>query len=154
MISSTPALFNALASIPVLAGIDLPALTLLAQEGIVHDFLPGVWIVREGEEGHSFFILVEGDVEIVKHADSPHAVLLARLHQGTFFGEMCIVDPVLRAASVRAVAPVRAVEIKAATLHHLFQHMPGQATIILLNIARDLARRLRDLDEIFAARSS
>ena len=154
MIKSTPSLFDALAAIPVLAGIDLPALTLLAQEGIVHDFPTGTWIVREGQEGHSFFILVEGDVEIVKHADSPHAVMLAALHEGTFFGEMCIVDPVLRAASVCALTPVRAIEIKAATLHHIFQKMPGQATIILLNIARDLARRLRDLDEIFAARSS
>ena len=154
MISSTPALFNALTSIPVLAGIDLPALTLLAQEGIVHDFLPGVWIVREGQEGHSFFILVEGDVEIVKHADTPHAVMLAVLHQGTFFGEMCVVDPVLRAASVGALTPVRAIEIQAATLHHLFKQMPAQGTIILLNLARDLARRLRDLDEIFAVRSS
>ena len=62
MITSTPALFNALASIPVLTGIDLAAQTLLAREGIVHDFAPGAWIVREGDEGHAFFILVEGGV--------------------------------------------------------------------------------------------
>jgi CRP-like cAMP-binding protein len=154
MIPTTPALFKALASVPVLAGIDLPALTLLAEEGIVHTFAPGVWIVREGEEGHSFFILVEGDVEIVKHAGTPRAIMLAAFHQGAFFGEMCIIDPVLRTASVCALTPVRAVEIKAATLHHLFQKMPEQYTIILLNLSRDLARRLRDIDEIFAARSS
>jgi CRP-like cAMP-binding protein len=154
MIRSTPALFNALKSIPVLAGIDLPALTLLAEEGIVHDFAPGTWIVQEGEEGHSFFILVEGHVEIVKHADTPRAVMLAVLHQGTFFGEMCVIEPRARMASVHALTPVRAIEIKAATLHHLSKQMPDQYTIILLNLARDLVRRLRDIDEIFAARSS
>jgi len=154
MIASTPALFNALAAIPVLTGIDLPAQTLLAREGIVHDFVPGAWIVREGDEGHSLFILVEGDVEIIKHADTPGAVTLATLHRGNFFGEMCVVEPMPRAASVRALTPVRAIEIKAATLHHLFRQMPGQYAIVLLNLARDLARRLRTLDEAFAARAS
>jgi len=153
VIASTPALFNALAAIPVLAGTTLAAQTLLAQEGLVRDFAPGAWIVREGDEGHSFFILVEGDVEVVKHADSPHAVTLARLHPGAFFGEMCVIDPVPRAASIRALTPVRAIEIKAATLHHLCQKMPDQYAIVLLNLARDLARRLRELDEAFAARA-
>jgi len=154
MITSTPALLNALTAIPLLAGTSLAAQTLLAEEGVVRDFPPAAWIVREGDEGHSFFILVEGDVDIVKGADSPHAAtLLARLHPGTFFGEMCIVEPMTRAASVRTCSPVRAIEIKAATLHHLFQKMPDQYSIVLLNLARDLARRLRKLDEIFAARA-
>lgn len=153
MISTTPALFNALVSAPVLAGINQSALTLLANEGIVRDFSPAEVIVREGDEGHSFFILVEGDVEVVKHLDSPHAVTLATLHSKAVFGEMCVVDPVLRVASVRAISNVRAIEIKAATLHHLFLRMPDQYAIVLLNLARDMARRLRSLDEAFAARA-
>ena len=154
MITTTPALFNALAAIPVLTGINLPAQTLLAQEGIVHDFAPGAWIVREGEAGHSLFILVEGDVEIVKHPESPRAVTLATFHHGNFFGEMCVVEPMPRAASVRALTAVRAIEIKAATLYHLFRQMPDQYSIVLLNLSRDLARRLRAIDEAFAARAS
>jgi CRP/FNR family transcriptional regulator, cyclic AMP receptor protein len=154
MITSTPALFNALTAIPVLAGTSLAAQTLLAQEGIVHDFTPNAWIVREGDEGHSLFILVQGDVEVIKHADTPHAVLLAQLHEGTFFGEMCVVEPMPRVASIRALGQVRAIEIKAATLHHLYQKIPDQYAIVLLNIARDMARRLRKLDEAFAARAS
>jgi CRP/FNR family cyclic AMP-dependent transcriptional regulator len=154
VITSTPALFDALTAIPVLTGIDRAAQTLLAQEGLVHDFAAGAWIVREGDAGHSFFILVEGDVEVVKRADTPHACTLARLHEGTFFGEMCVVDPVPRGASVRALTAVKVIEIKAGTLYHLFQKMPDQYSIVLLNLARDMARRLRKLDDAFAARAS
>jgi CRP/FNR family cyclic AMP-dependent transcriptional regulator len=154
MITSTPALFDALTAIPVLTGINPAAQTLLAQEGIVHDFAPGAWIVREGDEGHSLFILVVGDVEVIKHADSPHAVTLATLRQGNFFGEMCVVEPMPRAASIRTLSQVCAIEIKAATLHHLFKQMPDQYAIVLLNLARDMARRLREIDETFAARAS
>ncbi len=154
MITSTPALFNALAAIPVLAGTNQDAKMLLAKEGLVRDFEPGTWIVREGDKGNSLFILVEGDVEVVKNADTPHAVTLATLRAGTFFGEMCVVDPVPRAASVLTLSPVKAIEIKAITLYHLFQQMPDQYSIVILNLARDMARRLRKLDEAFAARSS
>ena len=58
-----------------------------------------------------------------------------------------------RTASVRALSPVKAIEIKAATLHHLYQKMPDQYAIVLFNLARDLGRRLRKLDETFAART-
>jgi len=154
MITSTPALFNALASIPVLTGLNLSAQTLLAEEGIVRNFDPGVWIVREGDEGHALFILVEGDVEVIKHAGGPHAVTLATLRRGNFFGEMCVVEPMPRAASVRALTAVSAIEIRAGTLHHLFKQMPDQYAIVLLNLARDMARRLRQIDEDYAARAS
>jgi CRP/FNR family cyclic AMP-dependent transcriptional regulator len=153
-ITSTPALLNALASIPVLTGIDATALDLIAREGLVRDFDPNAWIVREGDEGHSFFILVMGDVAVIKHADTTHAVTLATLRQGDFFGEMCVVEPMLRAASVRTLTAARTIEIKAATLHHLYKQMPIQYAIVLLNVARDMARRLRQIDENYAARAS
>ena len=153
MIKSTPALIGALASIPVLTGIGQGALDLLAREGLVRDFGPCSWIVREGDEGHSFFILVMGQVEVVKHAETPHAVALATLRDGDFFGEMCVVEPMPRAASIRALTAVRAIEIRAATLHHLFKQEPGQYAIVLLNVARDMARRLRKIDEAYAGRA-
>lgn len=154
MITTTSTLFDVLAGVPVLAGLNMTALTLLAGEGKVLDFNAGDLIVREGAAGHSFFIIAQGEVEVIKHLDSPRPTLLAKLHRGTFFGEMCVVDPVPRAATVRALTPVTAIEITAGTLHHLFQKMPNQYAIVILNLARDMARRLRTLDEAFAARAS
>lgn len=145
--------FNALAAAPLLAGLTRPALELLAAEGVVASFPAAAFLVREGDPGHSFFILVEGDVEVIKTNGAGHAVALAWLKTGTFFGEMCVVDPVPRAASVRAVGPVRTIEIRAATLHHLFRKMPDQYAILLLNLSRDMARRLRCIDEAFAAKA-
>jgi len=153
MILETPKLFSALSAAPLLAGLSQPALRLLAEEGIVHEFPVADLIVKEGDEGHSFFILVAGSVEVIKNHDTAHAVILATLHAHTFFGEMCVVDPVPRAATVRALTEVTTIEINAATLYHLFRQLPDQYSIVLLNLARDMARRLRRLDEAFAARA-
>jgi CRP-like cAMP-binding protein len=153
MITTTPELFHALATTPVLTGTNLQAQKLIAGEGKVREFATGEWIVREGEEGHAFFILVGGEVEVVKRSGTPEEVVLCTLKQGEFFGEMCILAPMKRAASIRASQPGRVIEIKAATLYHLYQKMPEQYSIVLLNLARDLARRLFRIDDAFAARA-
>jgi CRP-like cAMP-binding protein len=153
MISKEPIPLDALAATPVLAGLNSAALALLEKEGLYHEFRADEVVVREGEPGHSLYILVEGDVEVIKNLESEHAVSLAVLRSRTFFGELCVVDPVPRAATVFAITPVKAIEIKAATLHHLSVQMPDQFAIVLLNLARDMARRLRTLDEAFAART-
>jgi CRP/FNR family cyclic AMP-dependent transcriptional regulator len=145
--------FNALAAAPLLAGLKMPALELLADEGIVASFPAGAFVVREGDPGHCFFILVQGEVEVLKMNNAGHAVALASLRAGTFFGEMGVVDPVPRAASVRAVVAVTTIEVRASTLHHLFQKMPDQYAIMILNLSRDMARRLRSLDESYAAKA-
>ena len=139
---------------PVLAGTKLDARNMIAEEGAVRDFSAGEWIVREGQEGHSFFILVSGEVEVVKRAGTPEEIILSTLKQGEFFGEMCILAPMPRAASIRTSQPARAIEIRAATLHHLYQKAPDQYAIVLLNLARDLARRLCNIDEAYAARAT
>jgi len=154
MISKSAIPIEALEITPVLAGLHETGLKLLAAEGIFHEFRADEVVVREGETGHSFYILVEGDVEVVKNLESEHAVLLATLKSHTFFGEMCVIDPVPRAATVYAITPVKAIEIRAATLHHLFLKMPDHYAIMILNIARDLTRRLREIDKAFAAKAS
>jgi CRP-like cAMP-binding protein len=154
MIAMTPELFETLANTPVLAGMSPAGLGLIAAEGTLHEVPTGTWIVREGELGHAFYILLAGEVEVVKRAGTAEEVTLCRLKQGEFFGEMCILAPMPRVASIRAVGNVRVLELKAATLHHLYQKFPDQYSIALLNLARDLARRLSRLDEAFIARAA
>ena len=77
---------------------------------------------------------------------------LARLKAGDFFGEMCILETLPRVATVQAVAETRLFSISSLTFLKLYDAMPAQYGLLLLNLARDLSRRLRRLDEAFAAR--
>jgi CRP-like cAMP-binding protein len=151
--TTAPELFDALAAAPVLTGMTLDGHGVIAEEGKLREFAAGEIIVHEGELGHAFFILASGNIEVVKRAGTPAEVKLCTLTPGEFFGEMCILAPMPRAASIRAVGPVRAIEIRAATLHHLYQRMPDQYSILLLNLARDLARRLSRIDDAYIARA-
>src|SRR5262245_37309174 len=108
-------------------------------------------IVREGEPGNHLYLIVSGSVRICKRFDQPAQVELARLNPGDFFGEMCILETLPRAATVQAASDTTLYALPSLAFYDLFQAKPEQYSILILNIARDVSRRLRRLDEIFAA---
>ena len=67
-------------------------------------YAPGATIVRQGEEGHEFFIILEGAVDVWLEQPGGNQLLVDRLQQGQYFGEMALVGGGLRTATVRAEA--------------------------------------------------
>ena len=142
-----------LETIPVFAGLHATALSVIADAVDETAFRGGDIIVREGEPGNRMFIVYSGRVEIVKHLAQPHETVLAVFGPKNFVGEMSMIECVARSASVRAVDDTFLFALKGTDLYHLFKRHPDQYAIVILNIARDLSRRLRAIDEMFAAAS-
>lgn len=140
---------NFLHQVPVMAGLDDEALHFLSELAREEHYAPGALIVGEGEAGNRMFFLAAGQVEVVKQGATSPQVRLAALGVGDFFGEMSLVESVARSASVVAVDHVTAYTLKGVDFHRLYRHRPEQYGIVMLNLARDLARRLRSLDARF-----
>mgnify|MGYP001592975969 CR=1 len=128
------------------------SLSLLAHEAQRVVIQAGAPIVREGETGNQLFLIVSGSVRVCKRWGEADETELIKLGPNDFFGEMCILETLPRSATVQAVAKTVLFRISSITFYHLYQKIPDQYTMLVLNIARDLSRRLRRLDEIFAAR--
>src|SRR5207248_797329 len=62
----------------------------------------GEQILKEGEPGRSFFVIVEGKVRIWKDLPDGQALELATLEEGAFFGEMALLSGAPRTANVSA----------------------------------------------------
>ncbi|HYC72332.1 MAG TPA: cyclic nucleotide-binding domain-containing protein [Opitutaceae bacterium] len=142
---------NFLHRLPVMVGLEESALQFLGNLAGEERFAAGAVIVREGDPGDRVFFVCEGKVRVVKGHGTPHPVPLAEMGPGDYFGEMSLVESVARSASVVAVEPVRAFTLKGINFYKLYREQPDQYGIVVLNIARDLARRLRRLDERFVA---
>jgi CRP/FNR family cyclic AMP-dependent transcriptional regulator len=140
-----------LQAIPIFAGISPAAIAQIASTAQEAVFQKGDVIVREGEPGDRMFIIASGSVEVVKYLAERRETVLAVLRARDFLGEMSIIDCVARSASVRAVEDTSLIALRSIDLYHLFQHHPEQYAIVILNIARDISRRLRAIDEKFAA---
>jgi CRP/FNR family cyclic AMP-dependent transcriptional regulator len=139
-------------NIHILAGLDEAALHLLWDRALESKASAGSLIVREGEDGNRLFLVAEGLVRVCRHFAQPDESELARFGPGDFFGEMCILETLPRSATVQAVDDTTLYSLNSLTFYDLYEAMPRQHSILLLNIARDLSRRLRHLDDIFAAK--
>jgi CRP-like cAMP-binding protein len=136
-----------LSRLPVFAGVDAEALALLSQLTTTRECAAGEVIVREGEPGDRMYFVRSGRVRVVK---AP-AVTLAEFGPGDFFGEMSLVESVVRSASVVALEPTQVCTLRGRDFYELYCKRPDQYGVVILNIARDLARRLRRLDEDFCS---
>ena len=151
MITTPSARQQFLETIPIFAGLNADAVSEIAHAVEEAEFRAGEIIVREDEPGNRMFIIRSGRVEVVKHLAQPRETVLATFGQRDFLGEMSIIECVARAASLRAIEDSFLFALKSTDLYHLFRHQPDQYAIVILNIARDLSRRLRAIDEMFTA---
>lgn len=110
----------------------------------------GITLFREGDDGREMYVVLSGEMEVLKTSCRHTDARVALLGPGDWFGEMSIVDIQPRSASVRALAPSRLLRISAQDLDHLYRHDMKAYSIIVLNLARELSRRLRVADGILA----
>jgi CRP/FNR family transcriptional regulator, cyclic AMP receptor protein len=143
---------NLLCNVPIFAGLDEKALEIFLEHANSIAVPDGGVIAHEGECNNCMYLIESGFVRITKNFDTAASVTLAILGPGEFFGEMCILESMPRSATGQAVGDTTVVSVASSAFHHLYQKMPAQHSILLLNMARDLSRRLRHLDEVFAAR--
>ena len=133
--------------ISVMAGLSDAALSYLAGLAGEERYPAGAVIVREGEPGNRMFFISDGRVQVIKGHGTARPVALAEFAAGDFFGEMSLIDTVPRSASVVALEATMAFTLKGTDLYQLYRRQPDQYGIVMLNISRDLARRLRKLDD-------
>jgi len=137
--------------IPIFAGLKPEALEFLTTRAGEVKATAGEIIINENDLGNRMFIIRSGEVRVWKGRKDGTQVEINRLKKGDFFGEMCILETLPRVANVEAVADTVLSSLSAMTFYQFYQALPAQYGILVLNIARDLSRRLRKCDEVFAA---
>ena len=139
-----------LRSIGLFGALSDEVLTHLAGTLSVHKPESGEVVFREGDDANAMFVVVGGEMEVLKRSKRGTESRVALLGPGDWFGEMSIVDIQPRSATVRALAPSRLLRVSAADLDALYRYDLRSYSLIVLNLARELSRRLRVADGILA----
>jgi uncharacterized protein YhbP (UPF0306 family) len=103
-------------------------------------FDSGDVIVRQGAPADKFFIIVDGEVEVIRDDDGQQRTL-ATLKQGQFFGEMAILRDAPRMATVRAVAPTTVFAME----RDAFRGLVGQSIGTTQDFDRVIQQRLDEI---------
>jgi CRP/FNR family transcriptional regulator, cyclic AMP receptor protein len=104
----------------------------------------------EGDPGPTLYALLSGEVELIKKSAHGKEVSLARLGPGRWFGEGGLIDMEPREASARALSDVELLRLTSADLDALYRHDPKGYSLLVLNVARGLSRRLRSVHGLLA----
>ncbi len=108
-------------------------------------FAPGELIVEEGHTGNGLYVIVSGNVEVVKALGTDNQRVVATRGSGEVFGEMALLGEWPRTASVRALDQVECLGIDRWVFLAQLERQP-QVSIRMLQI---LAQRLRESDARF-----
>jgi CRP/FNR family cyclic AMP-dependent transcriptional regulator len=140
-----------LRDIGLFGGVSDAGLEVLARELPQLHVEPGALIVREGDTSSEMFVVINGELEVVKKADDGTHVRVAMLGPGDWFGEMAILNVHPRSASVRSLAPSLLLTMGAEQVERLlYRRDLKDYALLLMNISRELGRRLRVADGILA----
>lgn len=95
----------------------------------------GRTIVRAGDDGDALFVILTGSAEVERDGQ-----IVATLADGDYFGELALLDPAPRAATVIATSDTELAALGVRMFRVLLREVPGIGAKLLA----DLAARVRD----------
>jgi CRP/FNR family transcriptional regulator, cyclic AMP receptor protein len=119
-----------IARAPLFAGLSKSQLGQVASIADEIDLPADKVLIREGERGREFFVLLEGEAEVTRKGRK-----LATRRAGEFFGEIALVSNVPRIATVTTRKPVRALVIRDIEFRTLLHGTPAIAVKVLQAMA-------------------
>ena len=150
MTVSSPELKAFLVTTPFFGGLSDASLDLLVSMLVERRFDLGASIVAEGEPGRSMYIVHSGELAVSKIAESGRVIRMTRLGPGDFFGEMTLIEPQNRSATVVAETSTVLYELTAQNLYAYYKADIHAYVMVMQNINRELCRRLRRADNRIA----
>ena len=129
---------------------------LLKKCGTTVTYKNGQAICREGEAGHTMYILLKGSVEIIINSFSDNVQSLGCMPEGSFFGEMSLLESKPRSATIIANSEeVTVLEIKEDDFPKLLLNAPSITYRLLLalnNRLNNMLNRIEPDDKKFVFR--
>ena len=128
----------------VLSGLDTKECDVLRDLLIRRTYAKGEVVFREGDLGRELFLIARGSASVkLRLAGAGRENRLATFSPGTVFGELALLDPGPRSASVEADQELACYILTEKAFDRLRHEHPELAIKLVTNLGRELSRRLR-----------
>lgn len=135
-----------LQDMPIFGGVDESTLEKILEGAEFINGKVGDVLFREGDLDNSVYVLEMGKVGVYRSWRG-YEYKLRELTVGDCVGEMALIDCKPRSATVRVLEPCSAIRITVAQMAQIYIDYPDHYTLIYMNLAREVCRRLRVADE-------
>lgn len=122
-----------LGRVPLFSACTDKELDRLARHAELVEFRAGDALMTEGESGHEFFVIIDGEVGVTSGGET-----IAKLGPGSYVGEQALLDPGPRTATVTALRDTSAVLLGSREFYGAVEESPVLARKLLAGMARRL----------------
>ena len=105
------------------------------------DCTPGEIIIQEGTVGDTMYLVIKGEVSVIKDLGEINEIEIDRIKAGDYFGEMALFEDAVRSVSIRIEEPSRFMVLHKQEFKELVREYPQ----IALEICKVLSGRIRNL---------
>jgi CRP/FNR family transcriptional regulator, cyclic AMP receptor protein len=140
-------MLDALANVPLFAGLDRIELAPLAAMTIARNYPGGLIVVNEGDRANTLYFVLSGRVKVFVVGEDGREIVLNAQGAGSYFGDMML-DEGVRSASVMTLEPCRLAALSRDVFRDFLAHHPDTALALiksLISRTRSMNERLRDL---------
>jgi CRP/FNR family transcriptional regulator, cyclic AMP receptor protein len=132
-----PAWVGILREVPLFAPLSKRQVRRIADAARAQRFARGAPIVRKGQRGETFFVILDGEatVQLSRGRSRP-------LGAGDYFGELALLDGEPRSATIVAKTPVLAMRLSRRRFHSLL----ASDSDLALELLKGLSARLRAVE--------
>ena len=126
----------------VCGGLRPDTLRFILERSEEREVPSGQYFFRRGDAGDCLYVIRSGTA-VVERSWEGHPIVLARVGPGDCFGEMSLIDLQRRFASVRAETDCSVIRVPYSSLSKLCQFDTEQYAMAMMNLGREVSRRLR-----------
>ena len=123
----------ALRAVPMFAAFADKELDAVAKVIEVVDVKAGEVLVKQGDRGHEFYVISDGAADVVRDGTT-----VATLKPGDFFGELAVLDPQPRTATVEMTTEGQVLILSEREFFGMLQSAPTLSRKLLIGLARRL----------------
>lgn len=107
---------------------------------------PDTCIIAEDTPNNKIYFILEGMVSVIKDN-----AVISELPEGSVFGEMEVMDIMPSSATIRTVTHVTVMSLSNTAMRQIYKDDLKSFAILLMNLARDISRRLRAANDKLSA---
>ena len=131
-----------LKSIDILSPLDDEDLNELYELMSTEHFPEGQILFREGDIGEAMYIVLSGSIAITVKAQNGEILELARIPEGSFFGEMSIFDSAKRSATCVPKCDTSVLSLEAKDFYRFIETRPAAGFRVMQHMLKTATRRL------------
>jgi CRP-like cAMP-binding protein len=143
-----PGILPLLRDVTIFGGLTDETIRHIVEQCSVISFKAREVVIQEGTPGKEIYIILKGRVKVVLGLDTDHPLEVTEFGPGNCLGEVSLIGILTHSASVMALEDTEVLVISKQLLMDIVKDDKNLFSLLILNIARELARRLYHTNEI------